>query len=507
MIRSLLTIAVLSLVPISFGCKKSNPEEAIHSGPPTITALNIGSITSNKAIIHATVNPNGLETFVRTQYSSNSQYSSNTAARSIGSGLTNVEVDDTLDFLYQATTYRWVLIADNSSGAASGGDSTFTTPSDPTGAADVVTYPPDAVTDSSAVLHASLNPHGLLTKFYFTYRFGSNPVTKTAPVTLNGTTAQSIDTKIINLAYGTEYLCEAVAENEAGQTTGGAIRFLTASRSPAIAANRGSQLSPTSAQLCATVYPHGLPTIHYFEYGLSSNYGNRTSDRQIDPASMPDYAQSQMNNVIGTINNLTENALYHWRSVATSSAGTTYGPDCTVLLTKGLRFDFPIGIGATWTYRYRGNILLQGMDGYHNGLSGPYQGIHTWVVVDALPGGTAWSCEDIIVDTLLYSAGPRVLTDTLSFTIRATADSLFISYLEVSSLFRSRPSIRNGFPLFNPDGSATMNVTTYYSGPTDAMETGRIQNGIGIVKYDGACCGMDFVDNDAHLELVKFTPP
>src|SRR4029077_16937322 len=80
--------------------------------------------------------------------------------------------------------------------------------------------------------------------------------------------------------------------------------------------------SPT-ATLVGGVYPNGLDTTYHWQYGTSTAYGQQTTPQVIGSGTAPMTAQA---NLTG----LTPGVTYHYRLVATNSAGTDYGYDYTL---------------------------------------------------------------------------------------------------------------------------------------------------------------------------------
>ena len=78
--------------------------------------------------------------------------------------------------------------------------------------------------------------------------------------------------------------------------------------------------SSTSATVSGTVNPEGTATTWFFEYGTSTSYGKESTHTSAG-AGTSDVAAS------ATLGSLTPNTTYHYRLVATSSAGTSRGTD------------------------------------------------------------------------------------------------------------------------------------------------------------------------------------
>ena len=89
---------------------------------------------------------------------------------------------------------------------------------------------------------------------------------------------------------------------------------------PRVTTDAATTLSSTGATLNGTVNPNGNATTYYFEYGPTKTYGTKTavasagSGNAKQPASAP-------------ASGLTASTTYHFRLVATNSAGTTTGGD------------------------------------------------------------------------------------------------------------------------------------------------------------------------------------
>jgi hypothetical protein len=81
-------------------------------------------------------------------------------------------------------------------------------------------------------------------------------------------------------------------------------------------------VSPEAATLSGAVNPNGLVTTWYFQYGKTTKYGNRTTAQDAG-------AGTKRVAVSAGIGGLAGKTTYHYRLVATNSAGTTLGTDRT----------------------------------------------------------------------------------------------------------------------------------------------------------------------------------
>jgi sugar lactone lactonase YvrE len=86
--------------------------------------------------------------------------------------------------------------------------------------------------------------------------------------------------------------------------------------------------SQSTATLEATVTPHGTPTSYHFQYGTTTSYGSNGTTTNAGAGPGP-------SEVFTTIGGLTPSTTYHYRVIATSTAGTTTGSDRTFTTAPG----------------------------------------------------------------------------------------------------------------------------------------------------------------------------
>jgi hypothetical protein len=99
------------------------------------------------------------------------------------------------------------------------------------------------------------------------------------------------------------------------------VTTLSPTGPPVVITNRATYIASYSARLKGTVDPHGLTTTVYFQYGTTISYGLTTA--------IQSRTGNTYQNVAATVGGLTASTTYHFRIVATNSAGTRYGADRT----------------------------------------------------------------------------------------------------------------------------------------------------------------------------------
>src|SRR5207248_1584197 len=129
---------------------------------------------------------------------------------------------------------------------------------------------------------------------------------------------------ISGLAANTTYHFRIVATNSSG-TRNGSDRTFTTTGPPAVTTNPATNVARISAILTGSINPHGLTTTVRFQYGRTTTYGSTTAN----PPSLHDALPIFTANISG----LAANTTYHFRIVATNSAGTRYGSDRTFTTT------------------------------------------------------------------------------------------------------------------------------------------------------------------------------
>jgi hypothetical protein len=114
-----------------------------------------------------------------------------------------------------------------------------------------------------------------------------------------------------------------VAVNAAGTRYGSDRTFttLTATGRAIVTTKLATNRTTSSATLNGSLDPHGLTTTVYFQLGTTTSYGHRSP--------MQSQTGNTYRNIFAHISGLNTHTTYHFRIVATNSAGTRYGSDKT----------------------------------------------------------------------------------------------------------------------------------------------------------------------------------
>ena len=129
--------------------------------------------------------------------------------------------------------------------------------------------------------------------------------------------------KPLILTPGTTYHYRAVGVNSVGTNYGNDLTFTTLSpKPPAVTNLPASSITITNATLNGLVNPDGLATTVYFQYGLTASYGSYSATNLLTAT----YNSSSVSNLIS---GLTPGTTYHFRLVASNSAGVSQAGDLT----------------------------------------------------------------------------------------------------------------------------------------------------------------------------------
>jgi hypothetical protein len=288
---------------------------------PGVTTNPATTVASFSATLNGSLNPRGETTTVEFQYGPTTSYGHTTPVQT-QTGNTARLISANISGLTASTTYHFRIVAHDNGGTSFGSDRTFTTLS-VTGAPVVITSPATLLASFSATLNGSVDPHGLTTIVHFQYGTTTSYGLTTAPQSHTGNTYLNVSGNISGLLASHVYHYRIVATNSAGTTFGGdrTLTTLSATGAPVVTTNPATNVAVSSATLNGSVDPHGLTTSVHFQYGATTSYGLTTP--------VQTHTGNRYLNLSANISGLSASHVYHFRIVATNSAGTRSGSDKT----------------------------------------------------------------------------------------------------------------------------------------------------------------------------------
>jgi len=192
---------------------------------------------------------------------------------------------------------------------------------------DVKTGPPTSTNQTSGSLTGHVDPaeNGPITACYFEYGVDTTyghtaPCSPTPPYS----SPTAVSAKLSGLATETTYHYRLVAENANGRHAG-EDETLTPHAVSELRTNPATEVMAVSVKLNGSFVGDGEDTHYYFEWGTDTSYGNKTSSPPgVDAGSPPGPTETHLSSTLEQLEPLTT---YHYRFVASNSAGTTYGED------------------------------------------------------------------------------------------------------------------------------------------------------------------------------------
>jgi hypothetical protein len=157
---------------------------------------------------------------------------------------------------------------------------------------------------------------------------------------------------------------------------------------PTVSGGAPTTRTSNGASVSGTVNPHGTPTQAYFQYGLDLGQRGPGADTTLydqQTAAQPVGSDTTDHTVTGSLGSLIPGALYHVRLVATSSAGTTFGPDQTFTTAPAAPPKPPVLGQSEDVKPVSGTIFIKLKNGQFVPLTGATQ-IRSGTIIDALHG-------------------------------------------------------------------------------------------------------------------------
>ena len=152
----------------------------------------------------------------------------------------------------------------------------------------------------------------------------NNSFTSYVPGYQNLNVGNTLSRSVTGLSASTTYYYRVRAFNGSGASSNSnvvTVSTLPPTGRPIVITNPATLITSHSARLNGTVYPHGLTTTVYFQYGRTVGYGLRTPNQT--------KTGNNYQNVTANIAGLSAHTTYHFRAVARNASGTRYGGDRT----------------------------------------------------------------------------------------------------------------------------------------------------------------------------------
>lgn len=330
---------------------------------------------------------------------------------------------------------------------------------------------------TTATLNGTVNPDGADTTVSFEWgpstAYGN---TATVPAVPAGLTDVAVSANISGLTPNTPYHYKVKAVNSIGTTYGLDSSFTTPVIAPSAttnAATNNTSNTPNSATLNGSINPNGAATSVYFQWGTNTDYGNTTTTQNI---------LAGVNNVAVTANitGLTVGTTYHYRVVATNSAGTTYGNDMPFVTPT----NAPPHATTNSATNKNGNSATLNATVNPNGL---LTSVHfEWGLTNAYGSTVTLSLLPAGINDVPLTANITGLTPTLTYHYRiVTENSAGPTVYGADMTFTTPPitititSPVNGSTIYRPDTMVKGSFTT-----TTGNETGMTVNGIVGMVYN-----------------------
>lgn len=181
-----------------------------------------------------------------------------------------------------------------------------------------------SVTTTSATLQGAANPNGTEpTIAWFEWRTAANTNTlASVPVSIgSGSAFVGLSRSVVGLSPGITYYFSVAASNASGVNRSSPFSFNTAGR-PSVVTRPPTLMGGPKVTLAGSVTPNHAATVAWFEWGLTTNYGNTTGQTNLGAGAYE----------LGCFMPVTlpTDDTYHYRVAASNSFGVNWGNDMEV---------------------------------------------------------------------------------------------------------------------------------------------------------------------------------
>jgi hypothetical protein len=189
----------------------------------------------------------------------------------------------------------------------------------------VTAGPTTGVGRQSAILHATVDPSGLIVdectfEYGTTEAYGSSKACEGSLPT--DESDHPVTAALSGLTAVTQYFFRVVV-NSANGSTSAMGSFQTRAQAPLVLGEPATlEVGLTDATVAAKINTGGVESTYHIEYGPDANYGSVTPETSAGTS-------EQTVEVGETLTGLSQATTYHWRIVAASEGETFTGPDLT----------------------------------------------------------------------------------------------------------------------------------------------------------------------------------
>lgn len=197
----------------------------------------------------------------------------------------------------------------------------FAAPSEPS----LVSVSSSAVTQTTAILNAAIDPGEAETGYHFEYgtstAYGTSVPVPDAGIG-GGSEAVNVGQDLTALQPATTYHYRVIATSTLGRAVGADRTFTTLpSRPPVVSTGQATGVAQNTATLTGSIDTQGFETTYEFDLGADTSYGSRIfGDAGVEPGAHAYTIPLQ---------GLAPGTTYHYRLRAANTFGTSYGVDVT----------------------------------------------------------------------------------------------------------------------------------------------------------------------------------
>lgn len=304
--------------------------------PPSVFSQPVVDLTSNSAILRATINPNKSATTVSFEYGLTQNYGSITTGLVAGDGASEVTVAVFLSGLQTGATYHFRAVATNVVGKTVGADRVFTVVAPP----QVVTLDAVSAGTNTATLKGLVNPAGTSTTVGFQYGLDLNYGLSTTGQVINPVIIQTpFSAMITGLLGGVTYHFRVVATTINGLVVYGKDQsFYSPPTAPFVSPLVIERKADSNFLVSSLVYPNGSPTTAFVQYGASTNFNSSSQAKAVGNGTFTE-----------ALTNLASGLLHYARVAASNEFGLTYG-DISTLATPAPVIGTALRFAGTNSY-------------------------------------------------------------------------------------------------------------------------------------------------------------